>query len=301
MVALEASAFIGFLFPGEIACILGGVLAFQGRVSLAAAMAAAIGGAIIGDSVGYGIGHRYGERLLRRLPARLVKPHHIDQAKSTVSRLGGKAVFVGRFTAALRVLVPGMCGIARMPYRTFLVYNVAGGVVWAGGSVLLGYVAGAGWRKLDRILSLGVWRCSASSWSPARSRSWSVADEPGGLDLRSRRRPISAPPPTAEGRYAALRVGTPPVRRCMVPRRDVDTPADRRPPTPDPEGQLPRCVGRTPGKPRRASYRAKAGSSTASTPQPATHRMPPEITDVRTLVSVATAPASTLPSSGPVE
>lgn len=155
LVALEASAFIGFLFPGEIACILGGVLAFQGRVSLAAAMAAAIGGAIIGDSVGYGVGHRYGEPLLRRLPTRLVKPHHIDQAKSTVSRLGGKAVFVGRFTAALRVLVPGMCGIARMPYRTFLVYNVAGGVVWAGGSVLLGYVAGAGWRRLDRILSLG--------------------------------------------------------------------------------------------------------------------------------------------------
>ncbi len=154
LVALEASAFVGFLFPGEIACILGGVLAFQGRVSLAAAMAAAISGAIVGDSVGYAVGRRYGERLLNRVPRRLLKPHHIEKSKATVSQLGGKAVFVGRFTAALRVLVPGMCGMARMPYRTFALYNVAGGIVWAGGSVLLGYLAGAGWRKLDHALSL---------------------------------------------------------------------------------------------------------------------------------------------------
>ncbi len=154
LVALEASAFIGFLFPGEIACILGGVLAFEGRVSLVAAMAAAVSGAVIGDSVGYAVGRRYGERLLNRLPKRLLKPEHIEQAKAAVTRLGGKAVFVGRFTAALRVLVPGMCGMARMPYRTFASYNVAGGLAWAGGSVLLGYLAGAGWRRLNHALSV---------------------------------------------------------------------------------------------------------------------------------------------------
>ena len=155
LVALEASAFLGFLFPGEIACILGGVLAFQGRVPLAAAMAAGICGAVAGDSVGYAVGRRYGERLLNRLPSALMKPEHIEKAKSTVGRLGGKAVFVGRFTAALRVLVPGLCGMARMPYRTFATYNIAGGFVWAGGSVLLGYLAGAGWRKLNHVLSVG--------------------------------------------------------------------------------------------------------------------------------------------------
>lgn len=154
LVALEASAFIGFVFPGEIACILGGVLAFQGRVSLAAAMAAAILGAVVGDSVGYAVGARYGERLLHRVPSRLLKREHIEKAKAVVARLGGKAVFVGRFTAALRVLVPGMCGMAGMPYRTFATYNIAGGFVWAGGSVLLGYLAGAGWRSLNHALSL---------------------------------------------------------------------------------------------------------------------------------------------------
>ena len=82
--ALEASAFLGFLFPGEIAVILGGVLASQGRFPLVAAIAAAVIGAFVGDSVGYAIGRKYGRRLLhgtlgriprvkRRLESELVK------------------------------------------------------------------------------------------------------------------------------------------------------------------------------------------------------------------------------------
>lgn len=153
--ALEASAFAGFLFPGEIAALLGGVLAFEHRIPLAAAMTAAIAGAVVGDSVGYAVGARFGQRLLLRLPRRLVKPEHIERASSVVNRLGGRAVFVGRFTAALRVLVPGICGMARMPYRTFLLWNVVGGVLWAGGSVLLGFLAGHSWRTLHHRFSQG--------------------------------------------------------------------------------------------------------------------------------------------------
>src|SRR5881296_3958037 len=63
--ALEASAFVGFVFPGEIAVLLGGVLAFEHRISLPAAIAAAVAGAIIGDSIGYVIGRLWGRRLLR--------------------------------------------------------------------------------------------------------------------------------------------------------------------------------------------------------------------------------------------
>lgn len=153
--ALEASAFVGFLFPGEIAVIVGGVLAFEHRFSLTAAIVAACSGAVIGDAVGYGIGHRYGERMLTKLPDRIVKAHHIDKAKETLHRLGGKAVFVGRFTTALRVMIPGLAGMARLPYRTFFFYNVTGGIVWATGYVLVGYYAGSGWRHVEKRLSQG--------------------------------------------------------------------------------------------------------------------------------------------------
>ena len=153
--ALEASAFVGFVFPGEIACLLGGVAAFQGNASLTAVIVVAVLGAIIGDSIGYAIGRRYGDTLLGRLPQRVIKPDHVARSKAAIKRLGGKAVFVGRFTAALRVLVPGLCGMAGMHYRTFVTWNVAGGVIWAGGSVGLGFLAGTGWRQLSHNLTVG--------------------------------------------------------------------------------------------------------------------------------------------------
>jgi membrane protein DedA with SNARE-associated domain len=153
--ALEASAFVGFVFPGEIAVILGGVLASEHELSLAAVLILASTGAVIGDSIGYAIGTRYGRALLNRLPKRVVKPEHVDRGVDIMRRLGGRAVFVGRFTAALRVLVPGLCGIAGMPYRTFLTWNVIGGVTWACGSVMLGYLAGTGYKRVEHEISLG--------------------------------------------------------------------------------------------------------------------------------------------------
>lgn len=148
--ALEASAFIGFLFPGEIAVILGGVLAFQGRITLPATLAVAIAGAVVGDTVGYWVGRRWGRRVLEGSLGRFVKAHHIDRAERYLAdRGGGKAVFFGRFTAALRVMIPGLAGMARMRYRTFLLNNIAGGVVWATTFVLLGFAAGTGWRRVE--------------------------------------------------------------------------------------------------------------------------------------------------------
>jgi undecaprenyl-diphosphatase len=144
---LESSAFIGFVFPGEIAVLLGGVLAFQHRVPLPAVIAAAIAGAILGDTIGYWFGHRYGRRLLTGRLGRLVRAEHRERAERYLAERGGKAVFLGRFTAALRVLIPSLAGVARMPYRTFLVYNVTGGALWAAGIAVLGYLAGASWQR----------------------------------------------------------------------------------------------------------------------------------------------------------
>lgn len=153
--ALEASAFVGFVFPGEIAVLLGGVAAFEHRASLWAVALAAVLGAVVGDAIGYAVGRRFGRRIIERLPRRILKPHHVDKASDTLNRLGGRAVFVGRFTAALRVLVPGLAGMARMPLRTFAVWNVAGGATWAVGCALLGYAAGHGWQVMAERLRWG--------------------------------------------------------------------------------------------------------------------------------------------------
>lgn len=155
--ALEASAFVGFVFPGEVAVILGGVAAWRGTVPLWAVIAAAVAGAVIGDSAGYLIGRRWGEGLLHgtigRLPVirrRLDK--HLESARAYVRRRQGSAVFFGRFTAALRVLVPGLAGMSQVEYPVFLAYNVAGGVLWGAGMAILGYLAGASYKHVEKIV-----------------------------------------------------------------------------------------------------------------------------------------------------
>jgi len=154
--ALEASAFVGFVFPGEIAVLLGGVLAFQGRVPLWAVIVAAVLGAAIGDSIGYAIGKRWGHTLLHgtlgRLPIiRRALDKNLDRAQEYVRRRGPRAVFVGRFTAALRVLVPGLAGMAGVPYGSFVTFNVLGAIIWGTGFALLGFFAGAAWQQVAGI------------------------------------------------------------------------------------------------------------------------------------------------------
>lgn len=155
--ALESSVFLGFLIPGETAVVIGGVTAYNGRNALWAVIVVAIAGAVIGDSIGYAVGKRWGDSLLKRIPARLIKPAQVRQSKDLIARLGGRAVFAGRFAAALRALVPGLCGVSDMRYRTFAVWNVLGGVFWATGFVLLGYFAGAGWHQVEHYASLVSW------------------------------------------------------------------------------------------------------------------------------------------------
>ena len=146
--ALEASVFLGFVFPGEIAVLLGGVLAFQHRASLPAVIAAGIAGAIIGDTIGYAVGRRFGERVLAGSLGRFVRAEHLERGKAYLARRGGRAVLLGRWTAALRALVPGLAGMSGVPYRRFLAFNVAGGALWATTFVLLGYGAGDSWRHV---------------------------------------------------------------------------------------------------------------------------------------------------------
>ena len=144
----EAALFFGFLLPGETAVIIGGVLAYRQSVSLTVMAMVVVAAAILGDSVGYEVGKRYGGQLLG---TRIFAKHQqaIADGQQFLRRSGGRAVFLGRFTAFLRAVMPGMAGAARMPYRKFLLFNALGGIVWGLGFTLLGYLAGASYHKLE--------------------------------------------------------------------------------------------------------------------------------------------------------
>ncbi len=152
--ALEASTFLGLFVPGETAVIVGGVVAHAGGLPLWAVMVAAAGGAVAGDQVGFVVGRRYGPGLLNRLPRRMRRLDHLERALGLVARRGAVAVVLGRWTAALRALVPGIAGMSQMRRSAFTVANVVGGVAWA---VLVaggGFLAGASYRLLEPSLGL---------------------------------------------------------------------------------------------------------------------------------------------------
>jgi membrane protein DedA with SNARE-associated domain len=148
---LESSTLLGVVVPGETTIILGGVLAAYGKVSIAAVLVAASVGAIAGDSLGYWVGTRWGERSVKSRLGRVVGERRWERARRHLRRKGFATVLLGRFPPAVRSLVPILSGMARMPYPRFLAGNVAGGLLWAGGSAALGYFAAGAWRKVDAV------------------------------------------------------------------------------------------------------------------------------------------------------
>ena len=145
----EASFFVGFVLPGETAVVFGGVLASLHHVSLIRILVLVVISAIVGDSVGYEVGRRFGPALLRRLPSKARRG--ADQGRSLLQRRGAPAVFIGRFTALLRAMIPGLAGLSAMPYRKFLLWNALGGTCWGVAFTLAGYFLGKSYERVTSV------------------------------------------------------------------------------------------------------------------------------------------------------
>jgi len=162
----EAAILVGMVLPGETALLVAGVFsnAKYGHLNLGVMIVVAVVSAIAGDSVGYQFGKKFGPSVRRSRLGRWVGEHRWAKVDGFLHRHGGKAVLLGRLTALLRALVPSMAGMSGMRYRTFLLWNAAGGLIWAPGCVLLGYAFASAldvvgqtltWAPLA-ILALGV-------------------------------------------------------------------------------------------------------------------------------------------------
>ncbi len=141
LVFSEAALLVGFVLPGETAVFLGGVLAAAGGISLTILCVVVVAAAILGDGVGYWVGKRFGPQILQM---KILRRHRerLELAQEKLRERGGWAVFLGRFTAFLRAVMPGLAGMSRMPWRRFFVFNAAGGLVWGLGVTAIGYAAG---------------------------------------------------------------------------------------------------------------------------------------------------------------
>ena len=148
---LESSAFLGLLVPGESIVVLSGFLASHGYLEIGDCIWVITLGAVLGDSVGYALGGKIGRGYFEKHTRLLfLKERHLRRADVFFQRRGGRTIFFGRFIGFLRAMAPFAAGMSRMPYRRFLVYNIAGGMLWAIAFTFLGYFFGESWRLIDK-------------------------------------------------------------------------------------------------------------------------------------------------------
>jgi undecaprenyl-diphosphatase len=148
---LENSVGAGVIVPGETLVIVGGFYARTGELQLPIVSIVAVVGAILGDNLGYWLGRRFGRGFFERHGRRvLVTPERLVAAERYYASHGGKTVFLGRFVPVVRSVGFIVAGIAHMPWRRFLLYDMAGALIWGVGHSLLGYALGASYQRWER-------------------------------------------------------------------------------------------------------------------------------------------------------
>jgi membrane-associated protein len=141
--ALIAIESMGVPVPGETALVTGAILASNGKLSIELVIVLAAIAAILGDNVGYLIGRHGGRRLLTMNgPFQSTRVRVLRVGEPFFERHGPKAVFLGRFTAGLRIWAAWLAGATHMPWRSFLLFNALGGIVWATVIGVLAYLLG---------------------------------------------------------------------------------------------------------------------------------------------------------------
>ena len=156
IVFVETGLAVMPFLPGDSLLFTAGAFLGLASISPLIPMAIVCVAAIAGDATNYAIGRSsLGHQIIRR---GWVKPRHLKQTRSWFDRFGGPTIAIGRFVPIVRTLAPFMAGLAGMPVRPFLMFNIIGGIVWCGVLMLAGYWLGhIVWvREHLQWLSLGI-------------------------------------------------------------------------------------------------------------------------------------------------
>lgn len=162
IVFVETGLLVGFFLPGDsllftagLACAPGNTLLGDNHLNIFVLNAVLIPAAIIGDTVGYWIGFKAGQAMYQREKTLFFRKDHLLATRDYYEKHGGKTIVIARFVPLIRTFAPVVAGIAQMPYRQFVAYNVFGGIGWVTGLSVLGYFLGQfEWigKNLDRTI-----------------------------------------------------------------------------------------------------------------------------------------------------
>ncbi|GAA2481684.1 DedA family protein [Streptomyces gobitricini] len=149
IVFAESGLLIGFFLPGDSLLFTTGLLVTTGVLDtpLWLVCTLIVLSAIIGDQVGYLFGRKVGPALFKRPDSRLFKQENVEKAHVFFEKHGPKSLILARFVPIVRTFTPIIAGVSRMNYRSFITFNIIGGVLWGAGVTLLGASLG----KIDFV------------------------------------------------------------------------------------------------------------------------------------------------------
>lgn len=144
IVFVESGLMFGFFLPGDSLLFTAGLLSATTDLlpDIWVLVVLIPIAAIAGDQCGYWIGRKFGTPLFNRPDSRFFKREFVDQTAAFFERHGARAIILARFVPIVRAFVPVMAGTSRMDYRTFLFFDIIGGILWGAGVVTLGYFLG---------------------------------------------------------------------------------------------------------------------------------------------------------------
>ncbi len=152
IVYAESGLFVGFFLPGDSLLFTAGFLASQDVLSLPVLVVGCSIAAILGDSTGYTFGRRMGRRLFQKEDSFLFHKKNVLRAQAFYEKHGAKTIVLARFVPIVRTFAPIVAGIGEMRYRTFVVFNIFGGLLWGAGVTVAGYFLGSMIPDVDKYL-----------------------------------------------------------------------------------------------------------------------------------------------------
>ena len=152
MIFAETGLLVGFFLPGDTLLFAAGLLASRGIFNIWTLVIGAAFMAILGDSAGYWIGKKIGPAIFAKEDSLFFKRKYALRAKAFTEKHGRKTLVLARYIPVVRTFAPVVAGVGEMPYRTFLAYNILGGVMWCFSVGLLGYFLGAKVPNIDNYI-----------------------------------------------------------------------------------------------------------------------------------------------------
>jgi len=151
IVFAESGLFFGFFLPGDSLLLTAGLLASRHILNIWILLPGLFIFAVLGDNVGYWFGNKVGPPIFNRPNSRFFKRKNLLKAKEFYEKYGALTITLARFVPFIRTFAPIVAGAVSMHYRTFMIFNLLGGVLWAIGLTTLGYLLGVWFGSVEGI------------------------------------------------------------------------------------------------------------------------------------------------------